>query len=361
MQLYKGEEGADGTINWTSPDTLPTNSTTDMILEGKALFQQNCRTCHAINKNLTGPALGGFTERGPWKERRNIYDWIHNTAAFMAKDQYTQNLKTHYGAVMQAFPQLSNEQIDAMVAYVNNEQNNPAADLDSALYNYPTASDLCVDTLYYPDEIIVSNSNTNTDGTTSLIVSNEPNEGMRNGFTDRPSSGKYAFEIRTLGWYNVDVNIKGLPGTYPCELEVRLQGAKIFDVNVYVFFPQHKDLSVGIQDSINFFHFKKIDGKMPMFLGTKGFILAFGSKGDQLYAGSLSFFAQPVQSFTISLKPITKDAFYDLVKAEDLKGIELGIQERPKEKETSSQPQSTTVWKDTIKQIIYNACIQDSL
>jgi mono/diheme cytochrome c family protein len=361
MQLYKGEEGADGIINWTNPDTIPANSTTDMILEGKALFQQNCRTCHAINQNLTGPGLGGFTERGPWKERKNIYNWIHNPAAFMAKDPYTLNLKAKYGAVMQAFPQLSNEQIDAMVVYVNNELHNPAADLDSALYNYPTVSDLCVDTLFYPDEVMVSNSNTSTDGTTSIIVSNEPNEGMRNGYTDSPSSGKYEFEIRTLGWYNVDLDIKGLPGTYPCELEVRLKGTDIFDMNVYAFFPQHKDLSVGIQDSLNFFHFKKIDGKMPMFLGSKGFILAFGSKGDQLYTGSLSFFAQPVQSFNINMKPITKDAFYDLLKAEDLEGIELRIQERQKQKDTTLQQQSTTVLRDTIKQIIYNACIQDSL
>jgi len=87
--------------------------------EGKQLFQQNCQTCHALDKNLTGPALRGFTARGPWGEKQNIYDWIHNPAAFMAKDKYTQELKAQYGAIMQAFPQLTNEQIDAIVEYVN--------------------------------------------------------------------------------------------------------------------------------------------------------------------------------------------------------------------------------------------------
>ena len=58
--------------------------------DGKSLFQQNCQSCHALDKNLTGPALRGFTARGPWAEKQNIYDWIHNPAAFMAKDQYTQ-------------------------------------------------------------------------------------------------------------------------------------------------------------------------------------------------------------------------------------------------------------------------------
>jgi mono/diheme cytochrome c family protein len=107
--------------------------------EGKQLFQQNCQTCHALDKNLTGPALRGFTERGPWADKQNIYDWIHNPAAFMAKDKYTQDLKAQYGAIMQAFPQLTNPQIDAIVEYITTAppaggggtQNAGAADVGS--------------------------------------------------------------------------------------------------------------------------------------------------------------------------------------------------------------------------------------
>lgn len=88
-------------------------------IDGKQLFQQNCQTCHALDKKLTGPALRGFTSKGPWTDRQNIYDWIHNPAAFIAKDDYARALKDEYdGLVMQAFPQLSNEQIDAIVDYV---------------------------------------------------------------------------------------------------------------------------------------------------------------------------------------------------------------------------------------------------
>ncbi|MBA2330612.1 MAG: c-type cytochrome [Flavisolibacter sp.] len=87
-------------------------------IDGKQLFQQNCQTCHALDKKLTGPALRGFTTKGPWTDRQNIYDWIHNPAAFIAKDDYARALKDEYGVVMQAFPQLSNEQIDAIVDYV---------------------------------------------------------------------------------------------------------------------------------------------------------------------------------------------------------------------------------------------------
>ena len=37
--------------------------------EGKQLFQQNCQTCHSLDKTLTGPALRGFTSRGPWGDK----------------------------------------------------------------------------------------------------------------------------------------------------------------------------------------------------------------------------------------------------------------------------------------------------
>jgi len=86
--------------------------------EGKQLFQQHCQTCHSLDKQLTGPALRGFTERGPWGDKENIYKWIHNPAAFMATDKYTQDLKAQYGSIMPAFPSLTNQQIDAIVDYI---------------------------------------------------------------------------------------------------------------------------------------------------------------------------------------------------------------------------------------------------
>src|SRR6478672_4468848 len=41
--------------------------------EGKSLFQQNCQSCHALDKRLTGPALRGAMSRGPWGDRKNLY------------------------------------------------------------------------------------------------------------------------------------------------------------------------------------------------------------------------------------------------------------------------------------------------
>ncbi len=86
---------------------------------GKALFNQKCATCHSLDKKLTGPALRGFTERGPWGDKKKIHAWIQNPAGFMATDPYTQNLKNEYnGVIMTGFADLTEAQIDEIVTYI---------------------------------------------------------------------------------------------------------------------------------------------------------------------------------------------------------------------------------------------------
>jgi cytochrome c2 len=87
---------------------------------GETIFKANCASCHSVTKDLTGPALKGVEERGPWSDRKKLYDWIHNPAKFMASDPYTQALRqSHGGVMMTAFPQLSDKEIDAIIDYVN--------------------------------------------------------------------------------------------------------------------------------------------------------------------------------------------------------------------------------------------------
>lgn len=88
--------------------------------DGKAIFNAKCAACHQVFKNSTGPALGGMEERGPWADRKKLYSWIHNPAAFLANDPYTQDLKGKYnGILMTGFPDLSEGEIDAIIDYVN--------------------------------------------------------------------------------------------------------------------------------------------------------------------------------------------------------------------------------------------------
>lgn len=88
---------------------------------GKMLFLANCASCHNLLKVGTGPALFGVFERGPWSDTSKLRAWIRNPSEFMKKDQYTRSLKAKYGSVMNAFPDLTDDQIDAIASYINAE------------------------------------------------------------------------------------------------------------------------------------------------------------------------------------------------------------------------------------------------
>lgn len=87
--------------------------------KGKELFMSKCASCHAIFKDGTGPSIMGFEERGPWSDRKNLYEWIRNPAAFMAKNDYARGLKEQYGTMMTAFPELTDEEIDSICDFIN--------------------------------------------------------------------------------------------------------------------------------------------------------------------------------------------------------------------------------------------------
>jgi cytochrome c2 len=96
--------------------------------DGKQLFQAKCAACHNIFKQMTGPALMNLEERGQWSDHDKLLEWVHNPAAFMAKDKYTEGLKGQYGVVMNPFPELTRKDVDAIVTYINQavaEQNKP--------------------------------------------------------------------------------------------------------------------------------------------------------------------------------------------------------------------------------------------
>ena len=86
--------------------------------DGKALFSQNCASCHAVNKKLTGPALAGVEDR--WSDKKNLYAWIKNSAAFLnTGDPYATKLYNEYNkTAMNSFPGLADKDIDAILAYI---------------------------------------------------------------------------------------------------------------------------------------------------------------------------------------------------------------------------------------------------
>jgi mono/diheme cytochrome c family protein len=329
MQLYKGKTKVDGTVNWVDPEPLTSSPQMAAVDTGKLLFEQSCGSCHAIDKNLTGPALAGLLDRGPWKDRQKLYDWIRNPAAFMAHNQYTQCLKLQYGVIMQAYPQLGEHAIDQIVQYIKNEEVKLPPELIASFSSVKEACRVCADTIFYDDDIIpavpldiMALSEEGTDPEKLEKV-------LRKGFTDpHISDGAYQFKVKTLGWFNVDAEVRGLPNTTLCDLSVQLEGA---DANapmiVYVFFPMRKDLTVGVEKD-GIYKFEKYQGKIPLFLGVEGFVLAFGNYREQFYYGTTRFKVQQQQHLNVTVKPSTREELLNVVETEKLEGINLDIIKR---------------------------------
>src|SRR5690606_3914535 len=83
---------------------------------GKALFNTHCAACHHLDKNMTGPALRGVTER---LDNEWLHKWIRNSSEVIKSgDAYAVKIFDEYkGSVMTAFPQLSDADIDNILAY----------------------------------------------------------------------------------------------------------------------------------------------------------------------------------------------------------------------------------------------------
>jgi cytochrome c551/c552 len=91
-------------------------NTQSLAADGAALFKANCASCHKIDKDFTGPALKGWKDRVPgdgW-----IYKWMANPGA--QTDPYATALKAKWKPViMTNFAQLSKEEIDGILKYVD--------------------------------------------------------------------------------------------------------------------------------------------------------------------------------------------------------------------------------------------------
>ncbi|NBL64795.1 c-type cytochrome [Flavobacterium sp. NST-5] len=83
---------------------------------GKALFNANCAACHKLDAKMTGPALRGVTER---RDRDWLHKWIKDSQALIKSgDAEAVKIFEEYNkSVMTAFPQLSDADIDNILAY----------------------------------------------------------------------------------------------------------------------------------------------------------------------------------------------------------------------------------------------------
>lgn len=99
-------------------DAAPAAATGGDPAKGKELFNANCAACHKLDAKATGPALRGIADK---YEMSWIYKWVHNSSDLIksgdadAVKVFEENNKIP----MTAFPQLSEGDIDDIVAYTS--------------------------------------------------------------------------------------------------------------------------------------------------------------------------------------------------------------------------------------------------
>lgn len=92
---------------------------------GEKLFKANCTACHALDKQVIGPPLKGVVERVKTEAgvgRDWLHKWITDNKALRASgDKYANEIFEKYNKVeMQQFPNLSEKDIDDILAYTTN-------------------------------------------------------------------------------------------------------------------------------------------------------------------------------------------------------------------------------------------------
>ncbi|MEO8771815.1 MAG: cytochrome c [Ferruginibacter sp.] len=93
----------------------------ETAISGEQLFKINCAQCHRPTEDLTGPALRNVANR--WKDKTMLYEFIKNPQEVIVKDAYAKDLFAKWKqAYMQPFPNLSNEEIDGILKYCNEEK-----------------------------------------------------------------------------------------------------------------------------------------------------------------------------------------------------------------------------------------------
>ena len=103
----------------------------EAVQAGKKLFNANCAACHKLNKRAVGSDLQGVSAK---YDKEWLYSWIKNSTALVKSGdaQAVAIYEEYNGSVMTSFPQLSNEDIDNIIAYTDYTPPASVAAADSA-------------------------------------------------------------------------------------------------------------------------------------------------------------------------------------------------------------------------------------
>jgi mono/diheme cytochrome c family protein len=375
MQVFKGDT-VNGKIDWQAPEALPQDSTTEKVDAGKALFLSNCASCHKVDKDFTGPALGRITKNYSW-------DWVY---ALTIHDQHTLNgacegegadaytsklsdsvllkpwsdndyehglkLCLHHkcinhkysGAEMPSFSMLKEKDIKNIYAYIESEKAKLPPPTPST--NQVDCCDSCVEYVYADWGLKVQREKLKEDNgqffNLDRVIPVPPQDTtiyevdtttiLTPPYTKvTPTSVQatyYTINIKAVGWYNIDILMKDYNNCVESELFVRLKENYNFDVNINLIIPQYKAFVEGgkLKDGTQY-GFDENDGKIKLPRNTKAYIIAFAEKDDKLIFAKKEFNTQTKQTIELVFTEISKQQLKAEITALKLDNVEAEVKD----------------------------------
>ncbi len=320
MQVFKGVQ-TDSSINWVDPQPVDTTPQSQQWVRGKALFRSKCSSCHRLFTPLTGPALAGVENR--WPDKSKLYEWVKNNPRLIKSGYpYAVNISKFSPSEMTPFSAMTDEDINAILAYIKNEEKRPGAIEEDGFVGefYPSDTmgmpDTSLksvlpcgkkDTVYLPiprqelsffqEQPPVNFQNSPATDTSSITTFSgkkyldDPSTRVL-GLSDfNSTTSMYDFRIEAFGWYNIDAEMEGYAGTSIVKVWAQAQVEFDIDLHVYLFCPDKQILSVGYEKQEgNKYFFNKINGGVPLFLNDRAVLFSFGSKDDKIYYGISEFY-----------------------------------------------------------------------
>lgn len=344
MQLYKGEQKTDGTIDWTNPKPIPEAPLSDYLQKGKALFNSNCASCHREYKDATGPGLAYLNER---RDRKWLMQHVHNPGQMIANGDPLSHyvFRAYNYTPMTAFPQLSDEEIIDIMDYATYEAKAKGIgpeQLPDLKKEFDSCEKYCQLAFLLEEKrnkLVADNgrfSDVHYDTTAVIKFIDEHYKtvtGTTFGNIDVPAviahtdvpSEYYKVEVNAQGWYNVDVLVEDLPGVKQSELVVHIAGDFKSEITTYLVIPSHKIFSVGglISGKSDAYGFYEADGKLSLPQNVPAYVIATGEQEGKLYYGVTSFTTTLKQQPEVKVAITTKEQMNEAIKKLELGDVTI--------------------------------------
>ena len=294
LKIFNSRQTKNGVITWETPIDLDIDEELVYLAEGKALFKNNCASCHNwkdFSKNSTGPPLGNIETYRDWNW---IVNFTRNSQAMIAAGDTTATciFNEYSKSVMTSFPYLSDKEIRQLYDFVKNESMIQKVPIDSSRFDLT-----CDINTISPQNI----QDFFSFGDTSVALRN--------------MSFSNSFFMKKLSWVNMDRFIND-ERVEPRDFFVELNNDTLnFDVmEIYlVFSTENVFLNARWNDGNKYyFTFKNKGTSISLPIGAKATILAIGKKEEKTYFKAKNITYGDKDVVKISPK-ITEENISDLI------------------------------------------------